>query len=303
MAVTAPAPAPVSFADWMRGGRLNPYMRALHSVGTLSFVEAAQPAGDMSDPPTSDLVLVRTVSPGMRQRSNLGSGSFVDTAPSGGLFAIAPGVATDIIVDTPHVIRIAAFAADDWRETLEELRPGRDPFDFGRFHAGHVVAPELNQLFDLAFAAADRCDPTSRLFSDGAAMAMIAEMARIADNMPATRQLGGLAPWQVRRVDSYLRAHLAEDVAIADLAAEARLSPFHFARQFKTSMGLPPAAYQRRLRLEKAQQLLANTDQSITEIAMEVGYDNPQSLARLFRAEIGTTPGDWRRERSTKHAP
>ena len=74
-----------------------------------------------------------------------------------------------------------------------------------------------------------------------------------------------------------------------------RISPFHFARMFKQTIGVPPHAYQRRARCEKAQELLLNSDLSIIEIAGIVGYETPQAFARMFRAEIGQSPSAWRR--------
>ncbi|MBX9814860.1 MAG: AraC family transcriptional regulator [Sphingomonas sp.] len=285
-----------SYIDWMRGGRLSSYVRALHAQGPLGFVESAQPAGDMSDPPVDDLVLIQAMSPGMRQTSDLGAGRFSDVAPFGALLAMPPGVATAVHVDNPHVIRTIAFPAAWCRDTLAELRPRGDPFDFERFHTGHVVAPELRRLFDLSFAAADRPDTASRLFQEGMGLAMLAEMARLIDAAPPPR-VGGLARWQERRAIDFLRSHLAEEVSLERIATEARLSPFHFARMFKVSTGLPPAAYQRRLRLEEAQRLLLETDLPITEIALRIGYETPQAFARMFRAATGASPSDWRRER------
>jgi len=108
---------------------------------------------------------------------------------------------------------------------------------------------------------------------------------------------GGLAPWQVQRTEDYLRAHLAKDVGLADLARLANLSTFHFARQFKATTGLPPAAFQRRLRVQKAQDLLLNTDLPIGDVAAAVGYDTLQAFSRMFGSEVGASPSAWRRER------
>jgi AraC-like DNA-binding protein len=51
------------------------------------------------------------------------------------------------------------------------------------------------------------------------------------------------------------------------------------------------------LRCEKAQELLLATDLSIGDVAAAVGYETPQAFARMFRAEVGASPSDWRRER------
>lgn len=107
---------------------------------------------------------------------------------------------------------------------------------------------------------------------------------------------GGLAPWQERRTVEYLRSTLAEDVTLDRLAEIANLSSFHFARMFRLSTGLPPFAYQRRLRCERARELLVETDLPITEIAAQVGYDTPQAFARMFRGEAGMSPSAYRQE-------
>lgn len=111
------------------------------------------------------------------------------------------------------------------------------------------------------------------------------------------RQKGGLASWQERRTIEYLAHNLAEDFTLETLAVLTGLSVFHFARIFKQTTGLPPHAYLRNLRCEKAKELLVGSAQPVTEIAAQVGYDTPQAFARMFRAEVGVSPSEYRRER------
>lgn len=98
-----------------------------------------------------------------------------------------------------------------------------------------------------------------------------------------------------------MQARLAEDISLDELAAEARLSPFHFARMFKESVGVPPRVHLTRLRMEKACDLLKNTNLSITEIALEVGYSSNQVLARVFFKHHQMSPSEYRRV--TREAP
>src|SRR5690606_4443003 len=106
---------------------------------------------------------------------------------------------------------------------------------------------------------------------------------------------GGLAPWAERRCLELLRERLSEDISLDELAAEARLSPFHFARMFKQSVGVPPRVYLTRLRMEKASELLEQTDLTVTEIAQEVGHSSNQVLARVFVKHRHMSPSDYRR--------
>ena len=108
---------------------------------------------------------------------------------------------------------------------------------------------------------------------------------------------GGLAPWQAARVRELLGDAITDQPTLGTLATEVGLSPFHFARAFHASMGMPPHRYLIELRIERARRLLEDSNLSITEISAEVGYDDPGYLARLFRKHVGTTPTAYRRER------
>jgi AraC family transcriptional regulator len=72
-------------------------------------------------------------------------------------------------------------------------------------------------------------------------------------------------------------------------------APFHFARMFKQSVGVPPRVYLTQLRLEKACELLEMTDLPVTEIAQEVGYSSNQVLARVFIKHRRMSPSNYRR--------
>jgi AraC-like DNA-binding protein len=109
---------------------------------------------------------------------------------------------------------------------------------------------------------------------------------------------GGLAPWQAKRTTEYLANNLERRVTLEELAGIARLSPFHFARAFSRTVGVPPYRYQQKLRMERACELLARTDMRIIDVALAVGYESPQALARVFTHTYGMAPSHWRRRHS-----
>jgi AraC family transcriptional regulator len=114
---------------------------------------------------------------------------------------------------------------------------------------------------------------------------------------PANEIKGGLAPWQISRIDAFLSDAPEQSITLDALAGQVGLSPFHFARAFKASKGVPPHRYLVQLRIDRARDLLESTDLPIIEISAKVGYDDPSYLARLFRREVGITPAAYRRER------
>ena len=105
---------------------------------------------------------------------------------------------------------------------------------------------------------------------------------------------GGLSPGTLRRVGEYVEAHLSDAVDLATLAGVAGLSIHHFAREFKQSVGIAPHHYLIRNRVERAQNMLAQTDLSLSDIAYAVGFSDQSHLARHFRQMLGVTPGQFR---------
>jgi AraC family transcriptional regulator len=144
-------------------------------------------------------------------------------------------------------------------------------------------------------------DHADRVYSDTLGIALAARLAEhhACGGMPARIMRGGLAGWQLKRVTEYIDAHLAEDVALAELAAIADLSPYHFCRAFKQSMGLPPHAWLITRRIERAKALMAaHPKMGLTDVALGVGYQSQTALGNAFKRATGTTPGQWRRGRA-----
>jgi transcriptional regulator of acetoin/glycerol metabolism/AraC-like DNA-binding protein len=105
---------------------------------------------------------------------------------------------------------------------------------------------------------------------------------------------GGLSPGAIRRIREYVETHLGDSMDLATLAAVAGLSIHHFARGFKQSTGLTPHHYLTQKRVERAQDMLAHTALSLSEIAYAVGFSDQSHLARHFRQMLGITPGQFR---------
>ena len=99
---------------------------------------------------------------------------------------------------------------------------------------------------------------------------------------------GGLPIARLRKVEDYVRSHLAESISIEKLAELTELSPFHFSRVFKQSTGMTPLQFVIRERMLKAQQLIRETSRSLIEIALEVGYTSPSH----FRAGVSADSGN-----------
>jgi AraC-like DNA-binding protein len=120
---------------------------------------------------------------------------------------------------------------------------------------------------------------------------MIGSLAKLG---PAPQAHGGLSAGAMRRVREHIESHLGDSMDLATLAAVAGLSIHHFARGFKQSTGVTPHHYLTQKRVERAQEMLAHTALSLSEIAYAVGFSDQSHLARHFRQMLGITPGRFR---------
>ena len=107
--------------------------------------------------------------------------------------------------------------------------------------------------------------------------------------------MGGLSPKILSRAIERLRSEHDADISLGALAADAGLSRFHFCRAFKESTGLSPHAWLRQHRLERAMNMLRDTDVSVVAVAAALGYSSQTAFAAAFRKLTGETPTDWRR--------
>ena len=109
---------------------------------------------------------------------------------------------------------------------------------------------------------------------------------------PADRYLA-----RFRRVFDFIDAHADEDLCLERLSGIAAFSKFHFQRQFSDSFGISVHKYVRLVRLKRASYALAFRDDSrIVDIALDSGYDGPESFARAFRKNTGQSPSEFRKQ-------
>jgi AraC family transcriptional regulator len=107
---------------------------------------------------------------------------------------------------------------------------------------------------------------------------------------------GGLTGHQLRHIKEFVDAHVCKEIGISELAGLIGLSQFHFIRAFKHSVGLSPYQYVLSERISVAKEMLSESDLSIADVALAVGFSGATQLNRVFRKWIGVTPTAFRRE-------
>jgi len=93
----------------------------------------------------------------------------------------------------------------------------------------------------------------------------------------------------------YIEEHLNETLELDTLAKIARISPYYFHRLFRIYLNETVADYVKRLRLQCAAQHLQYSNSSITDIALNVGYETPSSFTKVFNQVMGQSPSRYRK--------
>ena len=97
------------------------------------------------------------------------------------------------------------------------------------------------------------------------------------------------------RVFDYIDEHLGEELSVEQLSRVASFSKFHFHRQFSEYAGITVFGYIRLMRLKRASYRLVFSEHvRIIDIALEAGFENPESFSRAFKNAFGQTPSQFR---------
>ncbi|HYE68326.1 MAG TPA: helix-turn-helix domain-containing protein [Anaerovoracaceae bacterium] len=102
----------------------------------------------------------------------------------------------------------------------------------------------------------------------------------------------------INEIIEYIECNIGESLPLTDLSTRAGISDFHFNRIFKTVTGITLKQYVLGRKLTKALEQLRNTDKSVIEIAMDLGFDYPEVFSRAFKKQFGLSPTDIRNQKN-----
>lgn len=157
-------------------------------------------------------------------------------------------------------------------------------------HIGAIFRAELNRA----------PHPAQDLLIESLAIALSAHLLRSYTNAVGIeeRSTASVDVAAVRRAMAYIDDHPDRAISLQELAGAAGLSRFHFSRVFKQHLGLSPAKYVERARIEQAKILIVGAGMSLAHIAQAVGFADQSHFSRRFRFHEGRTPAQFAREQA-----
>jgi AraC family transcriptional regulator len=167
------------------------------------------------------------------------------------------------------------------------------------FHFVETVQKEdplVQQMGLTLLNEAKEDSPSGRLYADSIIQTLTLHLVKnyTTANFIAEAVHGGLSGYRLKRVKEFVHANLEEDLSLAEIAAVADLSQYHFARAFRKSTGLTPQQYLMQQRIESAKDLLTRPDLPLVEISLRTGFKNQSHFTTLFRKFTNFTPKAWR---------
>jgi AraC family transcriptional regulator len=162
-----------------------------------------------------------------------------------------------------------------------------------------ILDPLLEQLAIAITNALRDGNAEDGLYIDTIAQMMAVHLARTHSSRSKPVRLlpaKPLAGWKMRRVIDFIEDNLEGDLSLQAMAEEVDISPLYLARAFKAAVGQSPHQYVLGRRIERAKELLRNTDLPVVDVALSSGFSSQSHLSHWFIRQVGVSPAVYRRQ-------
>lgn len=159
-----------------------------------------------------------------------------------------------------------------------------------------IQDPMLEQLFHALYAELQHGKASDRLYIESLQTVLAGHLLRhhCSSTMTTKPAKGGLSKTKLGQVIDYIKSNISRNISLTELANIAMVSPSHFGKLFKQTMGVAPHQYVLQCRIERAKFLLVNSKLSLVEISQDLGFCNQSHFTNAFRRYTQLTPQQYR---------
>lgn len=157
---------------------------------------------------------------------------------------------------------------------------------------------EYRVLFDNVLKEFINPDETSEIIMKSCVLSIIQQLYRDVRNPFSGNRPSSAHHVVTKRVIDYIKFNYDEKINLKRLSELANMSPNHFHKVFTSTKGVTPNEFITKTRLDKARELLARTDLTVSEIAMQCGFENIPYFSYIFKKNLNLTPMDFRKKHS-----
>ena len=287
----------VDHFDFYTRGPYAPFVQETRAAGTnpIRMIHAAQPEGDFSDPPHSDVMLVQIFAAKAPITRDYGAGRLRLNQHYGDFEIQAPNVPTTILAEGDHEVRAFVLPVDRIRDGLQDAG-ACSKGDFGRLHAAPFRDLFLEQLCHRLWLESEAGNPNGDLFADAALTTLAVTLSGLANRQATGGDQAPFADGIKAIITEFIETHLDGNPGLGELATLADMPQASFLKAFKATTGQTPYQYVLSRRIARAQELLAAGDMSLAEVAYACGFASQSHMTDVFRQKLGVTPGRYRKE-------
>lgn len=191
------------------------------------------------------------------------------------------------------------LSQDLFARTAQELTK-HDPARLDLVRHFGFQDPLLTQIGLALWQELEHAAPADKLYGQAAAQMLAVHLLRhyTAFSADIAERSQGFTPRQMNHLIDFILAHLSENLSLERLAQQVGFSPYHFVRLFREATGKSPHQFVQQQRIERAKQLLRETDTPLAHIALESGFANQSHLTHVFKRYLNLTPRVYRHDRS-----
>jgi AraC family transcriptional regulator len=221
--------------------------------------------------------------------------AFKFVANSGTTFVLPQGTIDELRWSGPTRRIAAAFHPRLLANALDETA---HESDIELIEHWNLTDPNITAVLLAMKTDLDSGSPAGRMYGESLAYALAVYLLKryaAKPQVPAPYR-GGLPQYRLKRVVDYIDENLSGDLALAELAAVAGMSPHYFAELFRQSTGKAPHRYVLLRRIDRAKEYLGDPRRTIIQAGLDAGFQNPSHFARVFRKWVGISPSRFRLE-------
>lgn len=214
----------------------------------------------------------------------------------GFLRLLPPGERVKVTKRSRSATLRVSFPGPEFREIVPNDFCKRWPTSLSLVHPILKLNYHVESLCRMLRSAKKLDDSQRQLFTDGLSHSLLALLldAQCSEGAASLRSKGGLSDAELARCMDYALARLGEKLCLTAWASTLNMSASEFARRFQLKTSVAPYAWFMTSRIERAKEMLSQTDLSTIEVSLEVGFCSQSHFTEAFRRRVGLSPGRWR---------
>ena len=269
--------------------------------GSVSAARVGQVVDEVAVPAVSSHAIMVNIGSPFRMEERLDGRLYRTFGNKGDIAVVPAGLPIEFSAREPQGVEsFIMYLGSSFVQAIAE-REGLHPDAIELIGSVGGRDPRLEQIGLSLLSELENEDVLGGLYAESLATLLAVHLLRSHSSLgrSATRKIerepaGALPGPVLRRVTNYIEDNLAENLTLSEISGVAHMSPFHFSRVFKLATGLSPHRYVIGRRVERAKDLLINTNLPLHEVASLCGFSDQSHLAKHTRRLLGTSPRSLR---------